>query len=385
MAEFEIKVYSLTIEEHPNADVLELARVGDYRSVVGKGQYKTGDLGVYLPEGAVLPEWMIKELGLEGRLAGKEKNRIKAVKLRGILSQGLIFPVEKDRYFGLTGTHCDAIDFPRDPAYNDGLGLLQGVVEGSDVTSSFEKYGVYKYEPPIPVCMNGVVEPKHGYTINYDIENIKKYPDVLVEGEEVVVTEKLHGTWCMFGYHPGIATYLVSSKGLSAQGLVFKTGDENKGNLYLRALEQSTENGRTVIERAVALFGLDCPIYILGEVYGKGVQDLHYGTTEPQFRVFDIYVGTPGHGRYLNWEEKKVSTEKIEAALVPVLYEGPFSHAKIQDLTDGTETVSGIGSNIREGVVITPILEREADELGRVILKSVSEGYILRKGGTELN
>ena len=48
MAEFEAKVYRLKIEEHPNADALEIARVGDYRSIVRKGQYKTGDLGVYI-------------------------------------------------------------------------------------------------------------------------------------------------------------------------------------------------------------------------------------------------------------------------------------------------------------------------------------------------
>ena len=59
-----------------------------------KGVYKTGDLGVYIPEQAVLPEWVISRLGLEGRLAGKAQNRVKAIKLRGVLSQGLIYPVE---------------------------------------------------------------------------------------------------------------------------------------------------------------------------------------------------------------------------------------------------------------------------------------------------
>ena len=66
MATFEAKVYKLKIEEHPNADALELAVVGDYRSIVRKGQFKTGDLGVYIPEAAVCPDWLIRELGLEG-------------------------------------------------------------------------------------------------------------------------------------------------------------------------------------------------------------------------------------------------------------------------------------------------------------------------------
>ncbi len=95
MATFECKVYKLTIEEHPNADVIELARVGDYYSVVRKGQFKTGDMGVYIPEGAIVPDWLLLRLGLEGKLAGKQRNRVKAIKLRGVLSQGLIFPVDE--------------------------------------------------------------------------------------------------------------------------------------------------------------------------------------------------------------------------------------------------------------------------------------------------
>ena len=96
MATFEAKVYRLEIEEHPNADAIELAKVGDYRSIVRKGDFKTGDLGVYIPEAAIVPDWLISELGLEGKLAGKDKNRVKAIKLRGILSQGLIYPVQLD-------------------------------------------------------------------------------------------------------------------------------------------------------------------------------------------------------------------------------------------------------------------------------------------------
>lgn len=100
MAEFETKVYKLTIEEHPNADRLELARVGDYHSIVLKDQFKTGDLGVYIPTGAIVPEWLIKRLGLwddekeKGKLAGKDGNRVKEIRLRGQLSEGLIYPVE---------------------------------------------------------------------------------------------------------------------------------------------------------------------------------------------------------------------------------------------------------------------------------------------------
>lgn len=207
MAEFEAKVYKLKIEEHSNADALEIARVGDYRSIVQKGQYKTGDLGVYIPEQAILPQWLIVRLGLEGRLAGSNKDRVKAIKLRGVLSQGIIYKV-----FPEDGEFCAHIE--TELAH---VGPCKvGVSEGDNLT---EELGITKYEPVIPASMSGEVEGCN-YTIKFDIENIKKYPDIFEPGEYVVITEKLHGTWCCFGSHPDYP-YIVTSKGLSGRGLIF--------------------------------------------------------------------------------------------------------------------------------------------------------------------
>ena len=128
MATFESRVYALRIEPHPNADRLELAAVGGFRSVVVKGSFLDGDLAAYIPEGAVCPDWLIEELGLEGKLAGSKRNRVKAVKLRGALSQGLVYPLSDGKIRG------------------------QSVAEGDDVTALLE---LVKYEPPVPIAMQG--------------------------------------------------------------------------------------------------------------------------------------------------------------------------------------------------------------------------------------
>lgn len=361
MATFEARIYKLKIEEHPNADALELAVVGDYRSIVRKGQFKTGDLGIYIPEAAVLPEWLVDELGLTGKLAGKDKNRIKAVKLRGILSQGVVAPV----------------------SILEQMNPIRKWEEGTDVKEWLE---ITKYEPPIPVHMAGEVFNAHGYTLKYDIENFKRYPDILQEGEEVIMTEKVHGTWCCFGYHPEVPTHIVTSKGLSGQGLAFKLNEANVNNLYIRALDGTAPypdgSGGNVLDRAHGFWGLSMPFYILGEVFGP-VQDLKYGADKPQFRVFDIYLGEPGHGRYVNAEELQAFCTALGVQMVPVIYAGPFSKEKMEEVTTGMETVSGQEVHIREGVVIKPMKERYDNELGRVVLKNVSEAYLLRKNGTE--
>ena len=348
---FESRVYALRIEPHPNADRLELAAIGGFRCVVGKDSYVDGDLAAYIPEGAICPEWLIAELELEGKLAGSRKNRVKAVQLRGALSQGLVYPVR------------------------DGMIRGRQVVEGDDVTELLE---LVKYEPPIPISMQGEVRAVHGATLKYDIEDFKKYPDEFRDGEPVVITEKLHGTWCCLGWHAEQGP-IVTSKGMSDKGLALLLNDANKSNLYVRtwgAHQEAFESART------RTAGDGRPFYVLGEVYGRGVQDLHYGQPNPAFAMFDAYVGEPGTGRYLNPDELVESLSDL-FPLVPVLYRGPFSLAKLQELTDGTTTLGG--AHAREGVVLKPAAERVSNEFGRVILKSVSGKYLTRKGGTEFN
>ena len=58
---------------------------------------------------------------------------------------------------------------------------------------------------------------------------------------------------------------------------------------------------------------------------------------------------------------------------------------KVKEYTDGFDTIGTNPKQIREGIVIKPLNERWDDEIGRVMVKSVSEVYKLRKNGTELN
>lgn len=363
MSTFSVHVVRVVIEPHGNADALEVARVGDYCSVVRKGQFRTGDLVAYIPEQAIVPEPLLDELGLKGKLSGKDANRVKAIKLRGVLSQGLVYPARATWS------------------------------EGQDVAAEL---GVAKWEPPVPSHMNGqVYGAGPDRCVKYDIENVKAFPDVLQDGEPVVFTEKIHGTWCQLGLVPDAAAgphgpLVVSSKGLAAKGLAFvPDAPENATNLYLRVarhLEIEPRIRRVFAEPLAA----GRPALILGEVFGAGVQDLSYGArTEHDrslgFRVFDIYLGWFGQGAYLSDAELEAACAALSLPRVPVLYRGPFTRAAMLEFTDGKETVSGQALHVREGVVVRPQVERHHPELGRVQLKSVSEKYLLRSGGTEYN
>jgi RNA ligase (TIGR02306 family) len=356
MATFAVIVKKVrAIEPIENADALEVAVIDGYRSVVKKGQYRAGDLIAYIPEQAVLPDPVLERLGMKGSslLAGKDNNRVKAIKLRGTESQGICYPVE--------------------PTW----------VEGQDVTAVLD---VEKYVPPIPAHLSGQVWALgREWTWDFDIENVKAWPDVLVPNEDVVFSEKVHGTWTGVALIPqeGAPPLLVvSSKGLFADGLAFKLVPENDHNVYVRVARS-----RKLWDRIQEVFGDEMlagtPVYVLGETFG--IQDLKYGANPNQdatlgFRVFDVYVGQPRRGRYLNDAELDTACQSMGLPRVPVLYRGPFSMEVMLQYTNGLETVSGKGLHIREGIVMSPVVERRVEGLGRVKLKSVSFAYLTRKG-----
>lgn len=220
MSTLRVTAEVLTIHEHPNADALELAQVGLYRAVVAKGVYRTGDTAVYIPEQSVLPAELIEELGLTGRLAGGKSDRVKAVRLRGELSQGIV---------------CR----PRALADVD---LTAAVTEGTDFA---EQLGIVKWVPPIPPTMSGEVESAPDLLPWVDIENIQRYPDIFTPGEPVVLTEKLHGSACLMTYFAEDGRVQVSSKGFGSKSLALK---EDPRNLYWRAV-----HGHGVTEAAARL------------------------------------------------------------------------------------------------------------------------------------
>ena len=100
------------------------------------------------------------------------------------------------------------------------------------------------------------------------------------------------------------------------------------------------------------------------------------------YRLFDVYVGNLSNGRYLTFEECKAFAEETGIERVPSLYVGEYSLEKVNEYTSGKTMLGSDVNQIREGIVIRPLNERVEHNLGRVIVKSVSEDYKLRKGNT---
>ena len=338
-------VVELTVREHPDADRLEIAVHGGYQMVVGKGVWSTGDRAVYIPEASVLPDSLIEEMGLTGRLAGKGRNRVKAVRLRGVVSQGLVAPLGSPHLRGLRNP----------PALGDDLA---------------EALGIVKWEPPIPPRMDGVAEPC-SWPSGFDVDSWQKHPDLFVMGERVQVTEKLHGTFCLLGYDPHQGS-VAASKRMAGKARFVPDAEENAGNLYVRAWREHADR----IVGWVRTHGRR--LQLLGEIVGPKVQDLTYGQQRPTFMAFDAKVGYDT----LDPEQTQTLLAELGVPSAPVVEAGvPFDHDLMLRLAAAPSSFGGL----REGVVVRPVEYRTAGGAGRVIVKYVNPAYLLRRGGTEHN
>jgi ATP-dependent RNA circularization protein (DNA/RNA ligase family) len=116
-------------------------------------------------------------------------------------------------------------------------------------------------------------------------------------------------------------------------------------------------------------------IAIYGEVYGQ-VQDLKYGSKpgELKLALFDSLDTRTRH--YHDEYEFVALCKALGVPRVPMLYHGPWS-SDLRKLAEGNSTLA---EHIREGFVVRPVRERFEQELGgRLILKMLGEGYLLRK------
>lgn len=324
MSTFKVEVVALpAFEKHPNADRLFVSKVFDYPVIFNcDNGYSEGDLVAYIPVDSqvpMTPDWEF----LGDR---KKDHRIKAKKIRGIFSMGMLMPAP------------------------------DGAKAGDNVA---EQLDIVKYESPEPASMGGDNEKDPGFIPCYtDIEGYRRYSHVISEGEPVILTEKIHGCNARFLWHSKTDRLWVGSR----------TGikREDPNNLWWKVAD--SYHLREKLK--------DNPDLIFyGEVFGQ-VQDLKYGAEKGEcylrfFDVFDINAGC-----YLDFDDAMTAIAKAGLVSAPVLHRGPWK----TDLLELAEGKSTIANNVREGFVVRPIGERWNDEVGRVILKMIGQGYHLRKG-----
>jgi RNA ligase (TIGR02306 family) len=331
MAEFQVIKAKVKIFPHPNAEKLELLKIGTFQAVVQKDVYRDGDTVIFAPEKSLLPDAIAEDY--RKYLRGAQQNRVGTIRLRGELSMGVIIPLA-------TVDPDDVLPYDEDIS---------------------EKLGIVKYEPPIPANLAGIVTLMFDFPClkRHDVEQFRIYAEEFIAGETVRVWEKIHGSQVIYLCNKE-GKIAVTSKGIIRHGLTIEESSDNTYWMAARNLK--------IFELLESLYG-DRDVQLFGEVIPvqKGYS---YGFTQPQALFFKVVVD----GRILPYEEV---SEEIRANWVPLLYEGEFDVEKIVPLCEQLkfETVSGRRLHIAEGGVIAPVQPRRTAEGFDLQLKIISKAY----------
>lgn len=373
MSNWKVSKEKISLFTHTNADTLVLGKVGSYQVVVQKGLYSDGDIVVFAPEKSVLTGEIKSEF--EKYLVGPNKDRVKGVRLRGEISSGIIIP----------------------PFLVPNLDLFE---IGEDVS---EKLGITHYEPPIPPQLAGKVKSYNMEHVGYhDCEHANIYVNELVNGERVIISEKIHGSQFILAHNIELDETIVSSKGLLKSGLTIEESEENtywiasKNDLIVEKIKNNYTEG------IIQIFGEVIPVQS-GFTYGK---------TKPTIGIFDIRL----NGTSIPYD---LVSEDFKSLWVPIIYDGPINlneneiilyvlvkrsygtsgedeslsikktkidytlPAEIIDMSKGMELVSGSSLHIREGIVMSPYIDRNATDGTRLRLKILNPKY--KESGEEIN
>lgn len=237
------------IQPIEGADAIELVIVDGWQCVVKKGEFQKGDLCVYFEIDSFLstrPEFEFLRKSSYKKMGDKEGFRLKTIRLRGQISQGLVLQPDEILSRGMT--------------YYDGMDLT-------------EELGVIKYEPPIPACLAGKVKGNFpSFIRKTDLERVQNIWDKVKDDDQSYeVTVKLDGTSCTFYLKDGV--FGVCSRN-------FELKEEENNTYWRMARKYDIENILRKLGRNLAF---------QGEIIGEGIQGNPEGIHGQEFYLFDIW------------------------------------------------------------------------------------------------
>jgi RNA ligase (TIGR02306 family) len=218
---------------------------------------------------------------------------------------------------------------------------------------AFKFWVLYKLGFGTPLHGDNAKPPKNTPP-TYDVEGFKNYPHTFTEGEEVVVTEKIHGS---------NARYLFDGKKMHV-GSKNLWKSEKSTCIWRRALKELPWIEKVC--RAYPNFTLYAEVIPTQKGYA-------YGTKYEEVKVLAFDLLKPD-GAYCHKEDLHDDESALAGNLVPVLYAGPYDEAKIMELVEGKSAVDD--KTLREGIVISSAKERVVRGLGRAQLKIKSMKFL---------
>lgn len=338
----------LSINPHPNPKVerLEVATVYGFQVIIGKGKHLPGDFLLYVPVDSILPADLEALVFPEGSKIKLHNSRVKQIRIQQFPSQGMLIEVETIRKLLEQRGLRSVMDFKLNHDYQELLGIK-------------------KYEPPVPefqkpgnkTTRNKPLENSNFHKYN-GIDNLKWFPDLFKEDEEVVIQEKLHGSNCRAGIVPTQANTLW--KKLKKLVGMLPSHEFVYGSNNVELTNRSGYKGYygqdvygAVLAKVEAKDKIKPGEQIFGELIGPGIQKGYdYGHKEHAFVLFDVKAQQEdGSWKWLSPEEVSVYAYLRGFETVPVLYDGLYNKAVANELVGGPSSYDS-NTKVREGIVI---------------------------------
>lgn len=321
------------LESIEGADAIEKAHVLGWQLVVKKGEFNIGDLCIYCEIDSLMPDKpafaFLKPRGM----------RIRTVRLRGEISQGIAFPLSF---------------------------LPEGfdATEGADCTDAME---IVKYEPVLPATLAGLAKGLFpSFIPKTDETRVQVLQDMLdkYKGEKCYITEKLDGS---------SSTFFINNDafGVCTRNLELQENDTN--TLWKIARELDIEGKLRALNKNIAL---------QGEIVGEGIQGNHLQLKGQQVRFFNAF--DIDRSAYLAFEDFRALLEALTLPVVPVL----ATDFTLTNDIDALVAMATVKSTLcpdawAEGIVIRPLAEKIEDRSdyfvhGRVTFKVINPEFLLK-------
>ncbi len=334
------------------ADAIEAVRIKEWWCVAKKDEFKVDDYCVYFEIDSLLPvtnpnfEFLAKgnkpkTMNIDGKTY--VGYRLKTIKLRGQISQGLALPL---------------------PALFADANMDSSLYEvDNDVSESLD---VVKWEAPIPAQLSGKIRGSFpGFLPKTDEERVQNLAEVVArqQGVTFYVTEKLDGSSATFYRHTTIA-------------------DGERFGVCSRNLDLLDTPGNTFWELAKK-YELDTKLpegfCVQGEAVGEGIQDNKLKIKGHDLYVYNVY--DIKNAKYLDYIDFVAFCEKLGLKTVPVLDTAWLLTGTVEDLLKMAEGKSVIAPEVeREGLVFRPMQEKQeviAGVMGRLSFKAISNIFLL--------
>jgi hypothetical protein len=350
------------------ADKIEVATILGWECVVKKGEFKIGDRCVYIEIDSIVPSDNPYFEFMKDR-----KYRVKTIKLRGQVSQGLVCPMSilpKHFQIGYTvGTDVTKeLNIKHYEAIANELEVASEKQSKSKIVRWLNRYAIYrkyfskKLKGGFPSFLNKT-----------DEERIQNHPNWLHYDKPVYITEKLDGT---------SATYFIKKKnrfvnvfGVCSRSIYKKTKDNSY--YWQIAIKEDIEKKLKEIQKI-----LKCDICIQGEIIGPKIQKNKYNRKELEFYVFNIFNITKQ--KYASGDDVRFLSN-FGFKMVPILSEidgislqiiGEKLPHTIDEIVKKSKGPSALNPDIpREGIVVRDYYDQK-----KLSFKCINPDFLLKFG-----